>query len=83
MNKEQWIEFFDKEIMTKQDIRKYIGGSEPGSEWSSRSYQQSVDTGQIKPIYVRGEGRGMIRFFLRSDIEEYKKKVDVRRDRLK
>jgi len=76
MNIQQWIEFAEKYIMTKQEARDYL-------EMSEIAFKQSIRTGRLTPIFERGEGRSMVRLFYRKDVEEYKKQVEERRKRLK
>ncbi|MDF9296089.1 MULTISPECIES: hypothetical protein [Geobacillus] len=76
MNIEQWIEFTEKNIMTKQEAKEFLGMSEP-------AFVQSIRTRRLIPIFERGEGPAKVRLFYREDVEKYKQQVEERRKRLK
>ncbi|HSH24070.1 MAG TPA: hypothetical protein VLA13_00830 [Massilibacterium sp.] len=77
MNINEWKDFMDKEIMLSGDAREFL-------EMSNSAFGQALSSKRLEPIYERGKKRGgIVRFFLRSDVEEYKKQVIERRKRLK
>lgn len=75
MDIKDWIEFTEKNILTKKEAMEITGQS-------LRAFGQSVAEKRLKPIFERGEGVGKIRLFLRSDVEIYAKQVKERRKRL-
>ncbi|WP_061564883.1 hypothetical protein [Heyndrickxia coagulans] len=82
MNVEEWIKFTKENIMIKQDVQEYIGNVDGSKPWPNSAFSQAVNTGRLKPILTKGEGTSMVRFFLRKDVEEYKKQVIEHRKRL-
>ena len=75
MNREELEKFLANNLITKQQARQITGQSHS-------AFQQSVNTGQLKPIYQQGQGTGMVRLYLKKEVEEYALSVKERRSRL-
>ncbi|ALA55227.1 hypothetical protein CAY60_021290 [Shouchella clausii] len=77
MTVEEWKEFTEKYIMTKSEVREFIGNVSGDSIWPESSFRQALESGRIKPIYNfdKGKGPGTIRLFYRPEIEKYKKNM--------
>jgi hypothetical protein len=82
MNVEEWVKFTEENILIKHEVQEYIGNVDGSKPWPNSAFRQAVETGRLKPIFTKGESTSMVRFFLREDVEEYKKKVMEHRKRL-
>lgn len=70
--------------MTKEEIRKWIeenlvmqNEARKITKQSVSGFNQSVETGRIRPFVEFGENR-KIRLYLRSELEEYAKNKRIR-----
>lgn len=75
MNREELKKFLADNLITKQQAMRITGQSHS-------AFQQSVNTGQLKPIYQQGQGTGKVRLYLKKEVEEYALSVKERRSRL-
>lgn len=67
--------YIDKILLTKQEAIEVTGQS-------LTAFNQTVNTGQLKPFYDHGEGRSRVRLYLKRDVEAYAQAVSDRRKRL-
>lgn len=76
MNNEQLKVWASENLLTKQQAIEVTGQS-------VTAFNQSVDTGKIKPFYDQGEDRSRVRLYLKDDVDAYAKAVAERRNKLK
>lgn len=73
MNKEDVKKWMEDNLVRAEEARKLTG------QKSSRSFIQSVQSGQISPFIVWGEGSGAWKLYERSEMEEYGRKLARRK----
>ncbi|MED5050636.1 hypothetical protein P9850_01965 [Anoxybacillus rupiensis] len=76
MDREQLRKYIDENLLTKQEAMEITGQR-------LQAFDQAVSTRRLKPFYDHGEGRSRVRLYLKSEVEEYARQVQERRNRLK
>lgn len=65
-NLEEIKKFMHENLLTKKEAMQLTGQS-------ITAFDQAVQTGRLKPFFEKGEGRGTVRLYLKSDVERYNK----------
>lgn len=66
MNEKQVKEFLEENLLTKREAMDITGQS-------LSAFDQAVNTGRLVPFFERGKARGIVRLYLKKDVEEYNK----------
>lgn len=66
MNKNDIRLWMQENLLTKREAMKITGQT-------LTAFDQAVMTGRLKPFFSRGKGRGIVRLYLKEDVEEYNK----------
>ena len=64
MKKEEIKQFMNENLLTKKEAMRITSQSLP-------AFDQAVQTGRLKPFFERGEGRSMVRLYLKAAVERY------------
>lgn len=66
MKNKEMKKFINDNLITKREAMELTGQS-------LSAFDQAVNTGRLKPFFERGRGRGIVRLYLKSDVEQYNK----------
>lgn len=66
MINEEMKRFINENLLTKREAMKLTGQS-------LSAFDQAVLAGRLVPFFERGKGRGIVRLYLREDVERYNK----------
>lgn len=64
MEAKQIEEWMNENLVTKKEAMEITGQS-------LTAFDQAVVSGRLKPFFERGKARGIVRLYLRSDVERY------------
>lgn len=66
MKNKEMKKFINDNLITKREAMELTGQS-------LSAFDQAVNTGRLRPFFERGKGRGIVRLYLKSDVEQYNK----------
>jgi len=64
MNKKEIKKYLDENLLTKKEAMEITGQS-------LSAFDQAVMAGRLKPFFERGKGRGLVRLYLKEEVEQY------------
>lgn len=64
MNKNDIKVWMEKNLLTKKEAMEI-------TRQTLTAFDQAVMTGRLKPFFERGKGRGLVRLYLKEDVERY------------
>lgn len=64
MNKNNIKEWMNENLLTKKEAMEI-------TQQTLTAFDQAVMTGRLKPFFERGKGRGLVRLYLKEDVERY------------
>ena len=66
MNKQEIKRFLEDNLLTKKEAMEITGQS-------LSAFDQAVMSGRLVPFFERGKGRGIVRLYLKKEVEQYNK----------
>ena len=66
MNKQEIKQFLEDNLLTKKEAMEITGQS-------LSAFDQAVMSGRLVPFFERGKGRGIVRLYLKKEVEQYNK----------
>lgn len=66
MDKKQMKEFLNENLLTKKEAMEITGQS-------LSAFDQAVMSGRLVPFFERGRARGLVRLYLKEEVEQYNK----------
>lgn len=64
MEAKQIKKWMDENLLTKKEAMEVTGQS-------LTAFDQAITSGRLKPFFEKGKARGIVRLYLRSDVEKY------------
>lgn len=66
MDKQEIKQFLEDNLLTKKEAMEI-------TQQSLSAFDQAVMAGRIVPFFERGKGRGLVRLYLKEEVEQYNK----------